>query len=195
MTQFELNRGPPEKFSKWTNPNGVGKTSCPGCRNSNLLAKSRSGEASNSLGAHLQIRTHEYQIWVWRVVAGNARRSLLTCDPESWQTWFYPYLADRFLLWTMFKFGAPIVRFLSGLSTGRGRIRVLDSMGYLLSQLFKLILLILRLDQRLPMVPLTQSSQRATLYWDYQSSSAESRLKKLTFKFKQTQFNCSYVVI
>ena len=45
------------------------------------------------------------------IVAGDDGRRLLTCDPESWQTWFYPYLPDGFFLWTLFKFGAPIVRF------------------------------------------------------------------------------------
>ncbi len=29
-------------------------------------------------------------------VAGNVRRRFLTCDPEIWQTWFYPYLPDGF---------------------------------------------------------------------------------------------------
>ena len=44
-------------------------------------------------------------------VAGSARHRLLTCDPESWQTWFYSYSPDGFFLWTLFKFGAPAVRF------------------------------------------------------------------------------------
>ena len=48
---------------------------------------------------------------ILRVVAGNAVYRLLTCNPESWQTRFYPYLPDDFFLWTLFKFGAPIVRF------------------------------------------------------------------------------------
>ncbi len=43
--------------------------------------------------------------------AGSARHRLLTCEPESWQTWFYLYLPDGFFLWTLFNFGAPIVRF------------------------------------------------------------------------------------
>ena len=38
---------------------------------------------------------------VFAIVAGSARHRLLTCDPERWQTGFYPHLLDGFFLWTL----------------------------------------------------------------------------------------------
>ncbi len=45
----------------------------------------------------------------WSYVASKARHRLLACNSESWQAGFDHQLPDGFFLWTLFKFGAPLV--------------------------------------------------------------------------------------